>query len=198
MAVFGDVCIRIHASCQYVAECCSVLLCVAVCCSVLQCVAVCCSVLQCVAVCCSVVYCFVDYHESWDLQLMTHGSNCNTLQYAATSGGPFYCGLSTSWVTTMSVAVCVLQCVAVFTMRHASVLQCGAVWCVVLWTKGHNCVCWIDCVCNTLQHIVSATFCNTNALLAGHAATTHDSWVTVQHTAPQCTTLQRTFTQCNA
>ena len=68
-SVFRD---SLFAVVEFVAVCCSVLLCVAVCCSILQCVAVCCrrerlprlvvcrgrvccSVLQCVAVCCSVL-----------------------------------------------------------------------------------------------------------------------------------------------
>ena len=90
--------------------------CVAVCCSVLQCVAACCSVLQCVAVCCSVLQCVAEQCTN-----TKNGVGVDD-HFDITVVGQMKIGM-------MSFLLCDYRTSA------SSVLQCDAVWCIVLQSE---------------------------------------------------------------
>jgi len=127
---------------QYIAVCCSTLLCVAVChsCGVLQCAAVCCSVLQCVAMCCNGpnnMHIVVDNDECRFFAVSRVCCSVPQLQGGAECCGVWQCGACGAvWCSVLQrvAEFCngCMTCARLWTVMISCVMQCVAVCCSVM------------------------------------------------------------------
>jgi len=146
----------------------------AVCCSVLQCIAVCCSVLQCVAVCCSVLQCAADIFNVYNMP----DSNV--------------------W---RDMFMCLTWLIQVW--RD---LFIGVTWLDHTCAVPHSYVCWETFVCapwlmytRAVTHSYVYPDYTINCQIY-RALFNENVYITLQHTATHCNTLQplqHTATHCN-